>query len=218
MVQTPPRVTVVVPTRGSAPSSSRDRGTNPGFGTLLESLSWCQPRGVTTRVVTRGRRRTVRVVLPIPHSCRYCGINPGFDFLLVSLTWFKPGERLSVATPWCNDSCRNSRRGAGQYASFLRCMLWGSTPWCDHSCRNSRTPPDSTRCSCVVSVLWSAPSSSRYRGSNRSSSHCRGANPGFGTLLESLSWCQPRGVTTRVVIRGRTPPNRFNKMKGRRFI
>jgi len=142
----------------------------------------------------------------------------------------------------------------------------GSTPCC-----NSRT----ARSLFGVSVLWSAPSSSRYRGSNPSSSHCRGANPGFGTLLESLSWCQPlgstpccnsrrapdstrcscvvttevqplgstpccnsrtapdayalflrsynhwvqpRAVTTRVVIRGRTPPNSFNTMKGRRFI
>ena len=25
-----------------------------------------------------------------------------------------------VPTPWCNDSCRNSMRGAGQYALFLR--------------------------------------------------------------------------------------------------
>ena len=32
---------------------------------LLVSLSWWQPRGVTTRVVTRGRRRTVRVVLAV---------------------------------------------------------------------------------------------------------------------------------------------------------
>ena len=63
--------------------------------------------------------------------------------------------------------------------------------------------PDSTRCSCgvncgvqprgvtTVSVLWSAPSSSRYRG----------ANSGFGTLLESLSRCQPSSnhwVKTRV--------------------
>ena len=32
---------------------------------LLVSLSWCQPRGVTTRVVTRGRRRTVRAVLAV---------------------------------------------------------------------------------------------------------------------------------------------------------
>jgi len=32
---------------------------------LLESLSWWQPRGVTTRVVIRGGRRTVRVVLAV---------------------------------------------------------------------------------------------------------------------------------------------------------
>ena len=105
-------------------------------------------------------------------TCRYRGANPSS----CRYQWLKQGWKLSVATPWCNDSCRNSR-----------------------------TAPDSTRCSCgvccgvqprgvtTVSVLWSAPSSS----------HCRGANPGFGTLLESLSWCQPRGVTTRVVIRGR---------------
>jgi len=46
-----------------------------------------------------------------------------------------------------------------------------ATPWCNDSCRNSRTAPDSTRCSC-------------------------GVNCGV----------QPRGVTTRVVIRGRPAP------------
>ena len=52
------------------------------------------------------------------------------------------------------------------------------------------TPPDSTRCSYVVSVLWSAPSSSRDRGV-------------FGTLLVSLSWYKP-GVRLppRVAIAG----------------
>ena len=112
-VRRPPRVVIVVQTRGSAPSSSRYRGTNPGFGGLLESLSWCQPLLESLSWYKPGVRRPPRVTivvqtvgladwigLPNPHSCRYCGTNPGFDFLLESLSWFKPGERLSLATRW----------------------------------------------------------------------------------------------------------------------
>ena len=90
-------VAIVVQSRGSTSSSSRYRGSNRGRDSrwqmggcvnihgvriqvsvvvqtggesnvsqpLLESLSWWQPRGVTTRVVIRGGRRTVRVVLAV---------------------------------------------------------------------------------------------------------------------------------------------------------
>jgi len=50
-------------------------------------------------------------------TCRYRGANPSS----CRYQWLKQGWKLSVATPWCNDSCRNSR-----------------------------TAPDSTRCSCGV--------------------------------------------------------------------
>jgi hypothetical protein len=146
------------------------------------------------------------VSLPISHSCRYCGINPWFDFLLESLPWFKPGERLSVANGWMCQypygkntgvrtmvqtggklTCRNSRTARNDSDELgldpvvihvsqplLESLAWFkpgerlsvATPWCNDSCRNSRRVPDSTRCSCGV---------------------CCGV--------------QPRGVTTRVVIR-----------------
>ena len=167
-VRLPPRVVIVVPTvgladwvglpnpnschyrgtnRGANPSSCRYRGSNRG-----RDSRW-QPGGcvnihtvriqVSVVVQTRGESN---VSQPLLESLSWC--QP----LLVSLSLAQPGGKLSVATPCCN-----------------------------HSCRNSRTAPDSTRCSYVVSVLCSAPSSSRYRGANPSSSHCRGANRGTTT-------------------------------------
>ena len=117
------------------------------------------------------------MVCSAPSSCHYCGTNPGFDFLLVSLTWFKPGERLSVANGWMCQYPWGKNTG----------FSVGSRTGGKLTCHNSKT----ARSLFGVSVLWSAPSSSRYRGSNRSSSHCRGANPGFDFLLESLSCCLP---------------------------
>ena len=43
-----------------------------------------------------------------------------------------PRVVIVVPTPWCNDSCRNSMRGAGQYALFRVSVLW----WAASSCRH----------------------------------------------------------------------------------
>ena len=76
--------------------------------------------------------------------------------------------------------------GGGVHSFFLRVMV-GT---CIHTQPSAslHTPPVYVDYIIIlsyrlrrVSVLWSAPSSSRYRG----------ANSGFGTLLESLSRCQP---------------------------
>ena len=75
----PPRVVIVVPTRGSAPSSSRDRGASSGFDFLLVSAIVVQTVGLADWVS-----------LPNPHSCRYRGTNPGFDVLLELLSWCQP--------------------------------------------------------------------------------------------------------------------------------
>ena len=120
---------------------------------LLESLSWCQPGvrlppRVTIVVPTVGLADWVG--LPNPHSCRYCGTNPGFDFLLVSLTWFKPRERLSLANGWM---CQYPY---GKDSGFRL----GSRTGGKVTCRNSKTARNLFR----ASVLWSAASSSRYRG------------------------------------------------------
>ena len=74
-------------------------------------------------------------------------------------------------------------------------MLWGSTPWCNDSCRNSRR----ARSLFGVSVLWSAPSSSRYRGVR----YNHWVQP---RGVRYNHWVQPRVATTRVVIRGRPAP------------
>ena len=116
----------------SAASSSRYRGANSGFGTLLESLSRCQP---------------------VLESLSW------FDVLLVSLSWYKPWvQQTELVCPTHTPVAIVIQTGGKL------------------TCRNSRT----ARSLFGVSVLWSAPSSSRYRG----------ASSGFGTLLESLSRCQ----------------------------
>ena len=66
----PPRVVIVL---CSAPSSSRYRGANSGFGTLLESLSRCQP-----------------VLESLSWFDVVLESLPWFDVLLVSLSWYKP--------------------------------------------------------------------------------------------------------------------------------
>ena len=153
-------VTIVVQTRGSTSSSSRYRGSNRG-----RDSRW-QPGGC---VNIHGVRIKVSVVV-------------------------QTGGKVT---------CRNSRtaRNDSDQLGLDPVVIHVSQP------RGVTTrvvirggAPDSTRCSCgvccgvqprgvtTVSVLWSAPSSSRQSW--------------FKPLLESLSWCQPRGVTTRVVIRG----------------
>ena len=58
---------------GSAASSSHYRGANSGFGTLLESLSRCQP-----------------VLESLSWFDVVLESLPWFDVLLVSLSWYKP--------------------------------------------------------------------------------------------------------------------------------
>ena len=81
------------------------------FGTLLESLSWCQPLLESLSWYKPGVRLPPRVTivvqtvgladwvsLPNPHSCRYRGTNPGFDVLLELLSWCQP---LLESLSWC---------------------------------------------------------------------------------------------------------------------
>jgi len=75
--------------RGSAPSSSRYRGANSGFGTLLESLSRCQPWVQQTGLVCPTHTPVAIVVQTLgstsssscyrganPSSSHYRGANP----------------------------------------------------------------------------------------------------------------------------------------------
>ena len=178
VVRHPPRVAIVVQARGSTSSSSHCRGANRGFSRLgwsaeptLLSLSWYKP---------------------------WC------QTLLVSLTWFKPRERLSLANRWMcqypygknTDVSRGKNRGE----SNVYQLGVDPDPVVIHVSQLEDGGSYRLR---RVSVLWSAPSSSRYRGVNPADKiPYRGVNPahkiphrvvivGFGTLLVSLSWCQP---------------------------
>ena len=87
-VRRPPRVVIVVQTRGSAPSSSRYRGTNPGFGGLLESLSWCQPLLESLSWYKPGVRRPPRVTIVVQTVglADWIGLpNPRFLWLVVDV-------------------------------------------------------------------------------------------------------------------------------------
>ena len=160
------------------------------------SPSLAQPRGCTLRVRPPRVAVVVQTVgladwvsLTNPHSCRHCGTNPGFYFLLESLTWFKPGERLSVANGWmCQYPwCKNTGFSVGSRTGGKLTR------------RNSRT----ARSLFGVSVLWSAPSSSRYRGV-RHSPRVTVAVPTpprvaiDGSNKGGNSRWQPSGVTTRL--------------------
>ena len=106
-----------------AASSSRYRGASSGFDFLLVSPSLAQTVGLADWIG-----------LPNPHSSsRYLGVNPAdkIPYLgvnpahkipprVVIVVSTPPRVVIVVPTPWCNDSCRNSMRGAGQYALFLR--------------------------------------------------------------------------------------------------
>jgi hypothetical protein len=156
----------------TARNDSDELGLDPVVRVV--SVLWSAPSSCRDRGTNRGSA---------PSSCRDRGANPSS----CRYRWLKQGWKLSVATPWCN-----------------------------HSCRNSKTPPDSTRCSCVVTTEVQ-PRGVTTRVVTRRRRR---------TVRVVLAWLQPRSnpvvqpraVTARVVIRGRTPPNRFNKMKGRRFI
>jgi hypothetical protein len=131
------RVPAVVQTRGESNVSQP----------LLESLSWCQPRGVTTRVVIRGRRRTrtrcscgvccgvqprgvtTRVATRgRPAACSElacCGRPPPRVAIVVPtpprvtvVVPTPPRVAIVVPTPWCNDSRCNSRTHASEQFQY----------------------------------------------------------------------------------------------------
>ena len=161
-------------------------------GGLLVSPSLAQPRGCTLRVrpprvATRRRPATCSELA----SCgrprpRVVIVVPTVSDLAMRLRGDLPKWRAS-SLDWCANPPGDRRECGRRYKPGVRhpprVAIVVPTPWCNDSCRNSRRAPDSTRCSYGV---------------------CCGV--------------QPRGVTTRVVIRGRTAPNSFNTMKGRRFI
>ena len=115
----PPRVVIVVPTRGSALSSSHYRGS---------TSSSCHYRDTN-----RGFSRLNWSAQPTLLSLSW--YKPWFDVLLESLSWFKPGERLSVANgwmcqyPWCkNTGVRTMVQTGGE--SNVSQPLLESLSWC----------------------------------------------------------------------------------------
>ena len=157
----PPRVTTVVPTLGSTPSSSHYRGTNRGFSRLhwsaqptLLSLSWYKPRGSTS---SSSRYRGVNPADKIP----YRGVNPAHKVppRVVIVVSNPPRVVIVVSTPPRVVIVVSIQR----IRSLIVCY-------------------DSTRVAIVGSNPGTAASSSRYRGANPSSSCYRGSNPGFGNI------------------------------------
>jgi hypothetical protein len=91
--------------------------------------------------------------------------------LLVSLSWFNPGVRYNH---WVQPRGVRYNHGVKTRVATTRVVIRGGPAPCAELACCVRPPPRVGN-----------------RGSNPSSSHCRGANPGFGTLLESLSWFKP---------------------------
>ena len=100
MVGAPPRVVIVV-------VRHRPRVVIVGFGTLLESLSWCKP------VLESLSWFDVLLVSISWYKPWFSRLHWSAEPTLLSLFWYKPGGKVT---------CRNSRRGAGQYALFCRSL------------------------------------------------------------------------------------------------